>query len=110
LLAKYETDFIPYTFQLPVSIVVAKVAADYRLLDLVALDEPQYRSHVMTKTSGAAGKIQRPTLVSFNGRRSTCRSAGRLPLCLSLPNCSVNAQLRSAAEPLQLEAHSTVRR
>jgi predicted PolB exonuclease-like 3'-5' exonuclease len=69
LLAKYETDFIPYTFQLPVSIVVAKVAADFRLLDLVALDEPQFRSHVMTEKfwRGWEG-YKRPTLVSFNGR------------------------------------------
>ena len=34
------TDFIPYTFQVPVSLVVAKVMPDYSLLDIVALDEP----------------------------------------------------------------------
>ncbi len=69
LLAKYETDFIPYTFQLPVSIVVAKVAADFRLLDLVALDEPQFRSHVMTEHFWRGWEAyKRPTLVSFNGR------------------------------------------
>ncbi|HUE71846.1 MAG TPA: 3'-5' exonuclease [Pirellulaceae bacterium] len=69
LMAKYETDFIPYTFQLPVSIIVAKVAADYRLLDLVALDEPQFRSHVMTEHFWRGWQAyKRPTLVSFNGR------------------------------------------
>ena len=26
LLAKYETDFIPYSFQIPISVVVAKVS------------------------------------------------------------------------------------
>ncbi len=41
--------FIPYTFQLPVSVAVAKVAADYRLIDLVTLDEPQFRPHVLTE-------------------------------------------------------------
>jgi hypothetical protein len=69
LIAKYETDFIPYTFQVPVSIVVAKVAADYRLIDLVALDEPQFRSHVMTENFWRGwDAYKRPTLVSFNGR------------------------------------------
>ena len=69
LLAKYETDFIPYTFQVPLSIVVAKVAADFRLLDLVALDEPQFRSHVMTENFWRGWEVyKRPTLVSFNGR------------------------------------------
>ena len=69
LMAKYETDFIPYTFQVPISIVVAKVAADFRLLDLVCLDEPQFRPHVMTENFWRGWEAyKRPTLVSFNGR------------------------------------------
>jgi predicted PolB exonuclease-like 3'-5' exonuclease len=69
LLAKFESDFIPYTFQIPVSIAVAKVAADHRLIDLVTLDEPNYRSHVMTEHFWRGWeKHGRPTLVSFNGR------------------------------------------
>jgi predicted PolB exonuclease-like 3'-5' exonuclease len=69
LLEKYESDFIPYTFQLPVSIAIAKVAADYRLLDLVTLDEPQFRPHVITEHFWRGWeKYGRPTLVSFNGR------------------------------------------
>jgi 3'-5' exonuclease len=69
LIAKYETDFIPYTFQIPVSVVVAKLAEDYRLLDIVALDEPQYRSHVITEHFWRGwDAYKRPTLVSFNGR------------------------------------------
>ena len=48
LLAKYESDFIPYTFQVPVAVAIAKIAADFRLLDLVVLDEPQFRPHVIT--------------------------------------------------------------
>jgi len=69
LLAKYESDFIPYTFQIPVAICVAKVGADYRLLDLVALDEPEYRPHILTENFWRGWeKYKRPTLVSFNGR------------------------------------------
>jgi 3'-5' exonuclease len=69
LLAKYETDFIPYTFQVPTSIAIAKLAADYRLFDLVTLDEPQFRPHVITEHFWRGWeKYGRPTLVSFNGR------------------------------------------
>lgn len=69
LLEKYQSDFIPYTFQVPASIAVAKVAADYRLQDIVTLDEPQFRSHVMSEHFWRGWeKYGRPTLVSFNGR------------------------------------------
>jgi predicted PolB exonuclease-like 3'-5' exonuclease len=69
LMEKYESDFIPYTFQVPVSVVVAKVAADFRLIDLVALDEPEYRPHVITDHFWRGWQAyRRPTLVSFNGR------------------------------------------
>src|SRR4051794_6575606 len=49
LLAKYESDFIPYTFQIPVSAAIAKVRADYRLIDLVVLDEPRFRPHIIAE-------------------------------------------------------------
>jgi predicted PolB exonuclease-like 3'-5' exonuclease len=69
LMAKYESDFIPYTFQVPISVAIAKVAADYRLLDLVVLDEPQYRPHIITDHFWRGwDRYKRPTLVSFNGR------------------------------------------
>src|SRR5436190_2848247 len=68
LLAKYESDFIPYTFQIPISVVVAKVAADYRLLDLVALDDPQFRSNIITQLFWKGWERYKATLVSFNGR------------------------------------------
>ena len=69
LMEKYESDFIPYTFQVPVSVAIAKVAADFRLLDLVVLDEPEFRPHVITEHfwRGWNG-YGRPTLVTFNGR------------------------------------------
>src|SRR5437762_3174794 len=66
---KFDSDFVPYTFQIPVSIAVGKVAADYRLLDMAVLDEPQFRPHVMTEHFWRGWeKYRRPTLVSFNGR------------------------------------------
>ena len=69
LMEKYESDFIPYTFQVPVSVAAAKLASDYRLLDLVVLDEPQFRPHVITDYFWRGWeKYRRPTLVSFNGR------------------------------------------
>jgi hypothetical protein len=69
LLAKYESDFIPYTFQVPISLAIAKVAADYHLIDLVALDEPNFRPHIITEHFWRGWeRYGRPTLVSFNGR------------------------------------------
>lgn len=69
LIAKFESDFIPYTFQIPVSVIVAKVAADLSILDIVALDDPQFRPHVITKHFWSGWEAyKRPTLVTFNGR------------------------------------------
>jgi 3'-5' exonuclease len=65
----YDSDFIPYTFQVPVSVAVAKIGADCRLLDISVLDEPQFRPHVVTEHFWRGWeKYRRPTLVSFNGR------------------------------------------
>lgn len=69
LMEKHGTDFIPYTFQMPVSVVVAKVTSDYQLQDLVALDDPEFRPHVITDHFWRGWEAyRRPTLVSFNGR------------------------------------------
>lgn len=69
LIEKYETDFIPYTYQIPVSIVVAKVNSQLRLVDLVALDEPLFRPHIMTERFWRGWEAyKQPTLVTFNGR------------------------------------------
>jgi predicted PolB exonuclease-like 3'-5' exonuclease len=66
---KFETDFIPYTFQVPISVAVGKIAADCRLLDVTVLDEPEFRPHVITEHFWRGWeKYRRPTLVSFNGR------------------------------------------
>ncbi len=69
LMEKYGSDFIPYTFQIPVSVAVAQVAADFRLNDVVLLDDPRFRPHVMTYHFWRGWeKYGRPPLVSFNGR------------------------------------------
>ena len=69
LLAKYESDFIPYTYQIPVSVAVGKVSGDFRLVDVVVLDEPEFRPHVITENFWRGWEAYgRPTLVSFNGR------------------------------------------
>jgi len=69
LMEKYQSDFIPYTYQIPIAVAVAKVGADFRLIDLVLLDEPEFRPHVMVENFWRGWKkYRRPTLVSFNGR------------------------------------------
>lgn len=69
LLEKHDTDFIPYTYQIPAAIAIAKVAADYHLIDVVSLDEPNHRPHVMTRSFWRGWELyDRPTWVSFNGR------------------------------------------
>ena len=62
-------DFIPYTFQVPVSAAIAKVDGDFQLVDVVVLDDPEFRSHVITEHFWRGwDKYRRPTLVTFNGR------------------------------------------
>jgi predicted PolB exonuclease-like 3'-5' exonuclease len=61
--------FIPHTYQFPISIVVGKVDTNFKLTNVVALDEPRFRSHVMTEHFWRGWqRYGRPTLVSFNGR------------------------------------------
>ena len=69
LLAEKGSDFIPPTYHLPISLVVAKVNADFELLDVVALDEPNCRPHEITRLFWAGWEAyQYPTFVTFNGR------------------------------------------
>ena len=69
LLEKYESEFIPYTFQIPISIAIMKVDKNLQLIDIVTLDDPQYRPEVITKQFWQGWEhYQRPSLVSFNGR------------------------------------------
>ena len=69
LLESHGSDFIPYTFQVPTSIIIGKVTSDLRLIDMVSLDEPNYRPHEITRLFWAGWEAyHRPTLVTFNGR------------------------------------------
>jgi predicted PolB exonuclease-like 3'-5' exonuclease len=69
LMAERGSDFIPYTFQVPLAVAIAKVSADYRLLDIVSLDEPEFRPHVVAEHFWRGWeRYQRPTFVTFNGR------------------------------------------
>ena len=69
LMEKHGSDFVPYTFQVPVSVAVAKLGTDFRLIDLVVLDEPEYRPHVIADHFWRGWEAyRRPTFVSFNGR------------------------------------------
>lgn len=69
LMEKFDTDFIPYSYQVPISVAVAKVTGEFHLADLVLLDEPEFRPHVITENFWRGWeKYRRPTLVSFNGR------------------------------------------
>jgi len=69
LMEKYGKDFIPYTFQVPISVAVGKVGDDFRLQELVVLDEPHFRPHIITEKFWRGWeRYRRPTLVSFNGR------------------------------------------
>jgi hypothetical protein len=69
LQAETGKDFIPYTFQVPVSLVIAKVGKDLALQDLVALDEEESRPHEIARRFWEGWRrYKRPRLVSFNGR------------------------------------------
>ena len=76
-IAKYQDErleqtgstFIPHTFMVPISVVIAKVTADFHLIDIVSLDEPQFRPHVITKHFWQGWEAyQMPQWVTFNGR------------------------------------------
>lgn len=69
LMEKFGSEFIPYTYHIPVSIAVAKIDEAFNLMDIVTLDTPQYRPHVMTRHFWDGWKAyKKPSLVSFNGR------------------------------------------
>ena len=69
LMERTGGDFVPYTFQLPLVVAAAKVARDYRLIDLVVLDEEELRPHVVADRFWRGWEVYgRPTLVTFNGR------------------------------------------
>lgn len=69
LLEQKGSTFIPHTFQVPITVVIAKVSAGFELLDIVSLDEPNFRSHVITANFWKGWDVyRRPQWVTFNGR------------------------------------------
>src|SRR5690606_20116198 len=69
LLSASGRDFIPYTYHLPVAIVVAKVRADLSLIEIVSLDQPAARPHVMAKRFRTGWQAyEQPAWVTFSGR------------------------------------------
>lgn len=69
LIEQKGKDVIPPTFMLPISVAVAKVSRDYRLVDLTVLDSPEYRPHEIARLFWKGwNHYQRPAFVTFNGR------------------------------------------
>jgi len=79
LMEKYESDFIPYSFQMPISVAVGKVTADFRLEDVVMLDEPQFRPHVITENFWRGWE-------KYRQPRSRYNTTAHIDLCELLTN------------------------
>src|SRR5438552_978284 len=63
------SDFLPVSFQYPVSVCVARVGGDFRLQSITCLDAPQFRTREIVEAfwKGVA-RYNRAKLVTFNGR------------------------------------------
>lgn len=69
LLEESGRDILPLTFVLPVSVAVAKVAEDFRLVDILVLDAPEFRPQEIVRRFWQGWQhYERPTFVTFNGR------------------------------------------
>ena len=69
LMEQYGTEFIPYTYHIPIAVAIIKIDAQLNIVDIVTLDAPEYRPHVITKKFWDGWKAYKmPTLISFNGR------------------------------------------
>jgi hypothetical protein len=104
-----KSDFIPHTFQLPVSIAIAKVAADFSLIEVTTIDRPRFRPQIIARNFWKGWQAYgQPTLVTFNGRffdipvLELCayRYGIPLPSWFNAQGNSYN-QLQPAAQPLQ---------
>ncbi|MFO0815715.1 MAG: 3'-5' exonuclease [Gemmatales bacterium] len=62
------SDFLPYTYHLPVAVCVLRVGVDYKLQALVCLDAPLYRPEEIVKAFWKGIQLYKAKLVSFNGR------------------------------------------
>lgn len=63
------SDFVPWSFQIPVAVCMAPVGADFRLQGLHVLDEPHYRTAAQVRTFWKlVNHHSQARLVTFNGR------------------------------------------
>jgi predicted PolB exonuclease-like 3'-5' exonuclease len=64
-----RSDFVPHTFQVPVSIAVAKVGRDLSLIEARTLDRPRFRPPALVRQFWRGWeRHEKPTIVTFNGR------------------------------------------
>jgi 3'-5' exonuclease len=64
-----KSDFVAATFHVPVSVAIAKIDADFRLLEVRTLDRPRFRpQHIARQFWKGWQSYGQPTLVTFNGR------------------------------------------
>lgn len=64
------SDFIPYSYQLPVALCAMRVAHDFSIQNIACLDAPQYRPREIVRTFWeSVPKFRKARLVTFNGRR-----------------------------------------
>ena len=61
-------DFIPVSYQVPVSLCVARVDRHFRLHSIRCIDQPQYRPREITRGFWEGVAHYQARLVSFNGR------------------------------------------
>jgi predicted PolB exonuclease-like 3'-5' exonuclease len=69
LLDESGKDFIPFTYHLPIAVVIAKIREDFSLMEIVSLDEPAHRPEQIAKAFWLGWeRYAHPTWVTFNGR------------------------------------------
>ena len=106
LLEKYESDFVPYTFHVPISVAVGKISADYRLLDVIgarraavpaARDHRELFARVGQVPPADASELQRADV------RFAAAGAGRVSLRHQPAGVVQHErqELRAESQPLQ---------
>lgn len=64
------SDFIPYTYHLPVALCVIKVGKDFRITSITCLDAPLYRPREIVRMFWErVPQYRQARMVTFNGRR-----------------------------------------
>lgn len=64
-----KSDFIPHTYQLPISIAICGLDAQFHLVGFHTLDRPKFRPHIITQKFWESWLARSmPCFVTFNGR------------------------------------------